>query len=32
MKKYAKGEAKEAAREVLKGVWTAMPYCWDAAD
>lgn len=30
--KYRKGEAKEAAREVLKGIWTAMPYCWDEAD
>lgn len=30
--KYRKGEAKEAAREILKGVWTAMPYCWDEAD
>lgn len=30
--KYRKNEAKEAARETLKGVWTAMPYCWDASD
>ena len=30
--KYRKGEAKEAARQVLKGVWTAMPYSWDTAD
>ena len=29
---YRKNEAKQAAREILKGVWTAMPYCWDAAD
>jgi 4-hydroxy-tetrahydrodipicolinate synthase len=32
MKKYSKGEAREAAREILRGVWTAMPYCWDADD
>jgi len=30
--KYRKGDAKDAAREILKGVWTAMPYCWDASD
>jgi 4-hydroxy-tetrahydrodipicolinate synthase len=30
--KYTRSEAKDAAREILKGVWTAMPYCWDAAD
>ncbi len=30
--KYAKSEAKEAARETLKGIWTAMPYCWDGDD
>ena len=30
--KYRKDEAKEAARATLRGVWTAMPYCWDAAD
>jgi 4-hydroxy-tetrahydrodipicolinate synthase len=30
--KYARGEAKPAAREILKGVWTAMPYSWDADD
>ncbi|MDH3737605.1 MAG: dihydrodipicolinate synthase family protein, partial [Alphaproteobacteria bacterium] len=29
---YRKGEAKDAAREILKGVWTAMPYSWDASD
>ncbi|MFT5180837.1 MAG: 4-hydroxy-tetrahydrodipicolinate synthase [Alphaproteobacteria bacterium] len=29
---YRKDEAKQAAREILKGVWTAMPYCWDASD
>ncbi len=29
---YGKSEAKEAAREILQGVWTAMPYCWDEAD
>lgn len=30
--KYTKKEAKEAARELLKGIWTAMPYCWDEDD
>ena len=30
--KYRKDDAKEAARQILKGVWTAMPYCWDTAD
>ena len=30
--KYGRGEAKEAAREILKGIWTAMPYCWTEAD
>ena len=30
--KYSKKEAKEAARELLKGIWTAMPYCWDEDD
>ncbi len=30
--KYSKKEAKEAARELLKGIWTAMPYCWDEED
>ncbi len=30
--KYRKNEAKQAALEILKGVWTAMPYCWDASD
>ena len=30
--KYAKNDAKEAAREILKGVWTALPYTWDEAD
>jgi len=30
--KYSKQEAKEAARELLKGIWTAMPYCWDEDD
>lgn len=30
--KYAKSEAKDAAREILRGVWTAMPYTWDADD
>ncbi len=30
--KYSKKEAKEAARELLKGIWTAMPYCWDDDD
>jgi len=29
---YRKSEAKEAAHEILKGVWTAMPYTWDADD
>lgn len=29
---YGKNEAKEAARQILKGVWTAMPYCWDRDD
>jgi 4-hydroxy-tetrahydrodipicolinate synthase len=30
--KYSKSESKEAARELLKGIWTAMPYCWDEDD
>jgi len=30
--KYNKKEAKEAAREILKGIWTAMPYTWDQND
>ncbi|MBL6770715.1 MAG: dihydrodipicolinate synthase family protein [Rhizobiales bacterium] len=30
--KYSKKESKEAARELLKGIWTAMPYCWDEDD
>ena len=30
--KYNKKEAKEAAKETLKGIWTAMPYCWDSED
>ena len=30
--KYNKNEAKEAARDTLKGVWTAMPYSWDSND
>jgi len=30
--KYRKSEAKDAARQLLRGVWTAMPYCWDAGD
>lgn len=30
--KYKKQDAKDAAREVLKGIWTAMPYCWTAED
>ena len=30
--KYKKKEAKEAAQEILKGIWTAMPYCWDEDD
>ena len=30
--KYHKNEAKEAARDTLKGVWTAMPYTWDSND
>jgi len=30
--KYRKQDAKDAAREVLKGIWTAMPYCWTAED
>jgi len=30
--KYSKKEAKEAARELLRGIWTAMPYCWDEDD
>ena len=29
---YRKTEAKDAARERLKGLWTAMPYTWDADD
>ena len=30
--KYKRKEAKEAAKEILKGIWTAMPYCWDDED
>jgi 4-hydroxy-tetrahydrodipicolinate synthase len=30
--KYRKSEAKEVAREKLKGIWTAMPYCWTPED
>jgi 4-hydroxy-tetrahydrodipicolinate synthase len=30
--KYRKNDAKDAAREILKGVWTAMPYCWTDED
>ena len=30
--KYSRKEAKEAARVLLKGIWTAMPYCWDEDD
>ncbi|MGI9312120.1 MAG: dihydrodipicolinate synthase family protein, partial [Alphaproteobacteria bacterium] len=30
--KYNKAEAKEAAREILRGIWTAMPYTWDQND
>jgi 4-hydroxy-tetrahydrodipicolinate synthase len=30
--KYTKNEGKDAAREILRGVWTAMPYCWSADD
>jgi 4-hydroxy-tetrahydrodipicolinate synthase len=30
--KYKKSEAKEAARSILKGIWTAMPYSWDEKD
>ena len=30
--KYKKNEAKEAGHEILRGVWTAMPYCWNADD
>lgn len=30
--KYRKNEAKEYARTVLKGVWTALPYCFTADD
>ena len=30
--KYKKNEAKEAGLEILKGVWTAMPYSWDSDD
>jgi 4-hydroxy-tetrahydrodipicolinate synthase len=30
--KYSKNESKEAARELLRGIWTAMPYCWDEDD
>lgn len=30
--KYRKNDAKDAAREVLKGIWTAMPYCWTLDD
>tara|TARA_Y100000994_G_scaffold10359_1_gene8258 strand:+ start:667 stop:1665 length:999 start_codon:yes stop_codon:yes gene_type:complete len=30
--KYKKNEAKEAGHEILRGVWTAMPYCWDTDD
>lgn len=31
-KKYSKKEAKEAAKEMLKGVWTALPTCFTADD
>ena len=30
--KYRKHEAKEYAKSVLKGVWTALPYCFTADD
>ncbi len=30
--KYRKSEAKDAAKSVLKGIWTAMPYSWTAED
>ena len=30
--KYRKNEAKEYARTALKGVWTALPYCFTADD
>jgi len=30
--KYRKQDAKGAAREILKGIWTAMPYSWTAED
>jgi 4-hydroxy-tetrahydrodipicolinate synthase len=30
--KYRKKEAKEAAKSILKGIWTAMPYSWDEKD
>lgn len=30
--KYKKSEAKDAAKSILKGIWTAMPYCWDEKD
>lgn len=32
MTKYKKNEAKEYAREKLKGVWTALPTCFTADD
>ena len=32
MAKYKKTEAKEAAKEMLKGVWTALPTCFTADD
>lgn len=30
--KYRKQDAKDAAREILRGIWTAMPYSWTAED
>ena len=30
--KYRKHEAKEYARNALKGVWTALPYCFTEDD
>ncbi len=30
--KYAKGEAKEYAREVLRGIWTSLPYHFTPGD
>ena len=30
--KYSKGEAKEYAREALRGIWTSLPYHFTEAD